>query len=258
MIGLMLRVLDDVELASFEHLSVEHIRTLAAAMAAADEARVEGLDALTSARFDHWEKRFHALRAQPTLAAPPSPAGPSSTTHVSVIDARGNAAAITFSFGEGNAHIIGDTGVMMNNLMGEEDLFPGGFGSGPRGARLPTMMSPTLMLDDDGGVTVLGTGGANRIRTAIVQVISLLTDFGMDCEHAVAAPRVHYEAGVLNAEVFEMYDSGKALEGLGARKLVAFPERSLFFGGVHMVQRKGDGSLEGAGDPRRGGACTKV
>jgi gamma-glutamyltranspeptidase/glutathione hydrolase len=247
-----------VELASLEHLDSEHVRILAAAMATADQARSEGLAALQGERFDHWEKHFHALRAEPTLAAPPSPGGPSSTTHVSVIDAAGNAAAITFSFGEGNAHIIGDTGIMMNNLMGEEDLFPGGFGSAPQGERLPTMMSPTLMLDDAGGVTVLGTGGANRIRTAIVQVVSLLTDFGLDCEHAVAAPRMHYEAGVLNAEVFEMYDGGKQLEALEPRKLIAFPERNLFFGGVHMVRRSGDGNLDGAGDPRRGGACIKV
>jgi gamma-glutamyltranspeptidase/glutathione hydrolase len=177
---------------------------------------------------------------------------------VSVLDAAGNAAAVTFSFGEGNGSIVGDTGIMMNNLMGEADLHPDGFGRTPTGTRLSTMMSPTILLDDDGGITVLGTGGANRIRSAIVQVVSLLVDRRYDAERAVAAPRLHYEDGVLNAEVMEMSDGGKVLEQLGARELVRFDERSLFFGGVHLVRRAGDGTLSGAGDPRRGGTYRKV
>ena len=51
---------------------------------------------------------------------------------------------------------------------------------------------------------------------------------------------------------------GLALEELGPNKLVRFPERNLFFGGVHLVQRSPDGTLRGAGDPRRGGICITV
>jgi gamma-glutamyltranspeptidase/glutathione hydrolase len=147
---------------------------------------------------------------------------------------------------------------MMNNLMGEEDLHPLGFGNSPRGVRLATMMSPTILCDDDGAITVMGTGGANRIRTATVQVISLLEDFGLDAAAAVAAPRMHFEDGVLNVEAFEMNEGGDELAALGAAKYVRFTERSLFFGGMHLVRRDADGKLDGSGDPRRGGACVIV
>jgi gamma-glutamyltranspeptidase/glutathione hydrolase len=120
------------------------------------------------------------------------------------------------------------------------------------------MMSPTLLLDDDGGIVVMGTGGANRIRTAIIQVIGLLEDFALDAAAAIAAPRMHFEDGVLNVEVFDTADGGDALAALGPAKYVRFPERNLFFGGVHLVRREADGSLDGGGDPRRGGACVVV
>jgi gamma-glutamyltranspeptidase/glutathione hydrolase len=142
--------------------------------------------------------------------------------------------------------------------MGEEDLHPAGFGNSPRGTRLSTMMSPTLLIDDDGVIVVMGTGGANRIRTAIVQVIGLLEDAGFDAAAAVAAPRMHFEDGVLNVEVFDLPDGGDALAALGPSTYVRFPERSLFFGGVHLVRRAADGKLDGGGDPRRGGVCIIV
>lgn len=236
----------------------EYARIMANAMTVADESRGQGTSALDDAHFPGWQKRFNGLCDGDRLTKVAGGPAAEGTTHVSVIDADGNAAAITFSYGEGNAHIIGDTGIMMNNLMGEEDLFPAGFGSAPPGVRLPTMMSPTLVLDDSGAVDVMGTGGANRIRTAIVQVIALLEDFGYDAQAASSAPRIHYENGVLNAETFEMDDGGDCLANLGADKYVRFPEPNLFFGGVHLVQRGPVGELSGGGDPRRGGVYRVV
>jgi gamma-glutamyltranspeptidase/glutathione hydrolase len=224
-------------------------------MATADEARAQGLGTIA---FERALARFRTLLASPTLPVAPTKAGQPSTTHVSVLDAAGNACAVTFSFGEGNGQLIGDTGIMMNNLMGEADLHPGGFGTSPAGERLSTGMSPTILLDDDGGVTVLGTGGANRIRTAITQVVTFLVDRGYDATRAVAAPRIHFVAGVLNAEVMEMHDGGEALAKLGAESFLRFEEKNLFFGGVHLVRRAADGTLSGAGDPRRSGAFRNV
>ena len=258
MIALMLRLLAARDLKGLTPGSDEHVRLLCHAMAVADEARSAGEVGTSAAALAHYQKIYETRCAQPLLTAAKSPGGPSSTTHISVVDSAGNAAAITFSYGEGNAYMIGNSGIMMNNLMGEEDLHPGGFGTCPRGVRLPTMMSPTVLEHADGSITVLGTGGANRIRTAIVQVISLLTDAGFDPSAAAAFPRVHYEAGTLNAEVFNRDDNGAGLRALGPDKLVPFPEQSLFFGGVHMVQLAAHGELRGAGDPRRGGTCIVV
>ncbi|MBM4374081.1 MAG: gamma-glutamyltransferase [Deltaproteobacteria bacterium] len=255
MIALMLGLLEASEFRQLAPGSALHAKHLACAMATADEARARGL---ATTAFEDARARFEALLAAPSLPKAPTKSGQPSTTHVSVLDAKGNACAVTFSFGEGNGALIGDTGIMMNNLMGEADLHPGGFGTSPAGERLSTGMSPTLLLDDDGSITVLGTGGANRIRTAITQVVSFLVDRGYDAERAVAAARLHFEAGVLNAEVMDLVDRGEALAGLGAESFVRFEERNLFFGGVHLVRRAADGTLSGAGDPRRSGAFRKV
>jgi gamma-glutamyltranspeptidase / glutathione hydrolase len=64
------------------------------------------------------------------------------TTHISVVDAEGNAAAATVSNGEGNGRIVPGCGFMLNNMLGEEDLNPGGFHQWLTGQRLGSMMTP--------------------------------------------------------------------------------------------------------------------
>jgi gamma-glutamyltranspeptidase/glutathione hydrolase len=258
MIGLMLDLLEQVDLEHAAHSSPEQLNALCRAMQVADEARGAGEGAFSADRRAEWRGRFLELEGRPLSPGPSDSGGPGSTTHVSVIDEEGNAASVTFSFGEGNGIIIEGTGIMMNNLMGEEDLFPDGFHSWPPGTRLATMMSPTLVVSPEGEVIVMGTGGANRIRSALVQVISNLVDHRFAAAPATEAPRVHYEDGVLNAEVFEPGPRMEAVRSLGARELVIFDEHNLFFGGVHLVRLRRDGTLEGAGDPRRGGACRVV
>jgi gamma-glutamyltranspeptidase / glutathione hydrolase len=251
MIAMMLRLLES-EPAS-PRASLERIRQLAEAMAVADEARSEGASALAGERFEAWRARYASRRALSRLErAIPTPSL-GHTTHVSVVDVEGNAAAVTFTFGEGNGSVVGETGIMMNNLMGEADLQPLGFGTAPAGMRLSTMMSPTL-LEGAHGFTALGTGGANRIRSAVVQAVANLVDHALDPQSAVAASRLHFEGGVLNAEIFDLPDRGASLPDLGADVLVRFDHPSLFFGGVHLVECAPDGALRGAADHRRGGA----
>ena len=87
-------------------------------------------------------------------------------------------------------------------MMGEQDLNPLGFFHHPPGRRMPSMMSPTLVRGDgDGAVElVLGSAGSNRIRSAILQVISAVINRGLDAAAAIAAPRVHWEEGLVYAE----------------------------------------------------------
>ena len=59
------------------------------------------------------------------------------------------------------------TGVHVNNVLGEEDLSPLGFHTQPPGARLPSMMAPTVVLHDDAAQLVVGSAGSNRIRSAL-------------------------------------------------------------------------------------------
>ncbi len=268
MIGLMLSLLDDRDAADLPPLgSVERTRLLGHAMRLADEARQQhgrladgsglGLDPGVVARGRELLERDAETEL---VVVEDLLGGPTSTTHISVIDGAGDAAAVTFSYGEGGGYLIGDTGIMMNNLMGEADLHPKGFHQTPAGQRLATMMSPSIIVGPDGALTALGTGGANRIRSALVQVISNLIDEGLTPQEATSAARCHFEAGVLNVEVHQMDPAarGAGLDSLGATKVVRFDQPNLFFGGVHLVRRGPDGGLTGGGDPRRGGAVRLV
>ncbi|MSX01732.1 MAG: gamma-glutamyltransferase [Actinobacteria bacterium] len=176
-----------------------------------------------------------------------------STTHVSVIDGDGRACTVTCSNGEGSALVVPGTGIHVNNMMGEEDLNPLGFFRAAPGQRMPSMMAPTAVMGPGGEVELaIGSAGSNRIRSAILQVIVNLLDHSVDVRSAVNAPRFHSEGGSLFTE------PGIDLGGveLGDRDLVEFRAENLFFGGTQAVTRSPlDGSLDGAGDPRRGGAA---
>ena len=174
------------------------------------------------------------------------------TTHISVADAEGNIASLTASNGEGCSYILPGTGIMLNNMLGEEDLNPGGFNRWKKGARLASMMSPTVAESSDGTRYALGSGGSNRIRSAVTQVLSNLLDFGMTPEQAVTAPRMHLEGDKLSIEP-GFGDAALAALTSAAPKTHLWPEKNLFFGGVHTVSVKHGGVFDGAGDPRRGG-----
>lgn len=175
------------------------------------------------------------------------------TTHISVVDGEGMGAALTLSNGAGSGLIAPGTGIMPNNMLGEEDLV-GPDLDWPTDTRLSSMMAPMAMERPGGGVVMLGSGGSNRIRTALAQVARRVLD-GMRLEDAVEAPRIHVET---REEVdFEDFFSEPERDALLAYRPEARPwrERSMFFGGVHAVARDGKGGVEAMGDPRRDGAA---
>ncbi len=110
-----------------------------------------------------------------------------------MVDEQGNLASLTSSNGEGCGYVIPGTGVMVNNMLGEEDLNPGGFHRWQADTRLASMMCPSLARLADGSEVALGTGGSNRIRSAVLQVLVNLCRYDMDLVEAVAAPRLHLE-----------------------------------------------------------------
>jgi gamma-glutamyltranspeptidase/glutathione hydrolase len=120
------------------------------------------------------------------------------------------------------------------------------------------MMAPTIILQADGTVTALGTGGSNRIRSAILQVAVNLLDHGMNLDAAVEAPRLHVEGdGTISFEPGLPEAVQAEFLALG-EKAHAWPQRNLFFGGVHAARRHPKGGVEGAGDPRRQGVALTV
>jgi gamma-glutamyltranspeptidase / glutathione hydrolase len=193
-----------------------------------------------------------------SLPVPPAarPTSVRGTTHVSICDDEGNLAAMTTSNGSCSGVMLGDTGVMANNIMGEEDLQPhlrdredGRRAQHPEpGVRVGSMMAPSLLLDGDRPPVVFGSGGSERIRTAMTQVIVNLVDHGMTLEDAVHAPRIHWDGRTVQVEPGF---SREAVDHLAARRPTnQWSVSDLYFGGAHAVAP--DGSC--VGDPRRGGA----
>ena len=173
------------------------------------------------------------------------------TTHISVIDADGNAASLSISNGEGCGSIVPGTGIMLNNMLGEEDLNPQGFHAWQPDQRMTSMMAPSVVRDARGQRRiVLGSGGSNRIRTAILQVLMNLLVRRMPIEAAVTQARIHCERGYLNIEQGDARALRELLQAWPDHRI--WHEQNMFFGGVHCVADSQDG-VDGAGDTRRGG-----
>ena len=174
------------------------------------------------------------------------------TTHISISDREGNVASMTCSNGEGSGYFAPGTGIMLNNMMGEDDLHPDGFHSSPAGERVGSMMSPSLVLAGDEVELVIGSGGSKRIRTAITQVLNQIIDYGRPYRIAVESPRLHWDGERLQVEPGFTTEGIEALRG--KVEVNVWQEQSMYFGGVHVVV---PGKL-GVGDPRRGGSVAVV
>jgi gamma-glutamyltranspeptidase/glutathione hydrolase len=174
------------------------------------------------------------------------------TTHISVVDAAGNAASLTVSLGAGSGVLVPGTGIHLNNMLGEYDL---ALGNEKPGERLTSMMAPSVVLQEGRPRLVVGSAGSIRLRGAIMQVIVNVVGHGLGVEEAVARPRVHVEEPALHCEGGPDVD-GAALDELETRgyEVTRWRKRNLFFGGVSAVEVAEDGTLAAAGDPRRGGA----
>ncbi len=263
LIAFCLELLDRFDLKAMTFGSVEHLTLLAQAMRWTNVARRSHLD---TALFDpDIAQKFVDADLIDNYVEPLKTLISSglnrwgSTTHISVMDDEGNAASVTSSNGEGSSYVVPGTQIMMNNMLGEEDLNPHGFNQWPLGQRMSSMMAPTMILKDGKPQLVLGSGGSNRIRTAILQVISNVLDFEMPLKQAVEAPRIHWENGMFHLEPGLEANIAKS-DMPGTEQVVEWQHSNMFFGGVHSVISTTAGSnlLEGAGDSRRSGAVANA
>ncbi len=260
LIAFCLELLDRFDLGSMTFGSTEHLTLLSQAMRWTNESRRSHLD---TALFDpDITRKFLSPDLIDKYAGPLDELMHKglnrwgSTTHISVMDDEGNAASVTSSNGEGSSYVVPGTQIMLNNMLGEEDLNPHGFNNWPLDQRMSSMMAPTMILKDGKPQLVLGSGGSNRIRSAVLQVICNVLDFGMSMDQAVRAPRIHWENGVFHLEpgLDAPHIGSASLEAdrLGTNKVVQWQQTNMFFGGVHTVGAE-DSVLKGAGDPRRSG-----
>jgi gamma-glutamyltranspeptidase / glutathione hydrolase len=204
---------------------------------------------------DRVEASARALR-EGLLAPVQESAGPSSTTHISVVDVKGNAASLSASTGCGSGFFVPGTGIQLNNMLGEPDLNPPGWIARP-GRRLTSMMAPSLVLSGGQPRLVVGSAGSIRLRSAILQTVVNVLDHGLSVNEAQEAPRVHLEEGVLQLEGGIAPEAADALEAWGY-PVARWEGRNLYFGGVSAVGVREDGTLEAAGDPRRSGGGVVV
>jgi gamma-glutamyltranspeptidase/glutathione hydrolase len=114
---------------------------------------------------------------------------------------------------------------------------------------MESMMSPTLVLDDDGLAIAAGAAGGTRLRPALVQVLSGILDEGLPPQAAVDRPRLHSAGEIVRIEPGFEAEALVALEDAGY-DVRRFGGLHHYFGGVSLLARS-----EGAADPRRSGAA---
>ncbi|MEO1582262.1 MAG: gamma-glutamyltransferase [Pseudomonadota bacterium] len=182
------------------------------------------------------------------------------TVHTSAADTDGLACAITASAGYGCGEIPDGTGLWLNNCLGEIELNRRGFGARPAGATLPTNMAPAAARFEQDTLAI-GTPGADRITSAMLQTLSAFMVGGASLVDAIAAPRWHVEmtlepdttgyTAILHTEpgVRAAAPSG-ALEHTHSAA-------GMYFGGVSAAQTNSRSlSAVAVADPRRVGGTT--
>jgi gamma-glutamyltranspeptidase/glutathione hydrolase len=274
----MLNILEGYDLAAMGRGSPDAVHVMAEAMrqAYADRAAFLGdpafvhmpIERLLSAPYAaEVRARIPANRARPSetvrpLLAPPTESD--STTHLSIVDERGNIVSstqtINYSFGACVA--VPGAGIILNNEMDDFSARPGvpnvyGLVGGEANAIAPgkrplSSMSPTIVFRDDKPWLVLGSPGGSRIITAVLQTLLHRIDFGMPIEEAVAAARMHHQwlpdRIELEADAWP-HATAEALAARGHALAVA----ETLMGEVQAVERLPDGRLIGVSDPRRSG-----
>lgn len=201
----------------------------------------------------------------PACAARPAAGRPSnyeghSTTHLSVMDSRGNAVSLTQTVESffGCGVVLPGYGFILNDQMHDLDPVPGGPNSVAPGKKPLSSMSPTIVLRDGRPFLAVGSPGSKRIITAVAQVLSNVLDHGMGIQQAINSPRIHVEDDPL---FLEGRIAESTREGLRARghHLEIRSDLDYFFGGAHGVLLDVRSSeFHGGADPRRDGRAVGV
>ena len=168
---------------------------------------------------------------------------PGETTNLAVVDPQGNACVVTSSIGIGSGDWLHD--VHLNSMLGEGYLRP----PDPKpGDRMGSMMSPTVAVDADGPVLIVGAAGGSRITGALAQVIAGVLAEGRSVAEAIEWPRMHRVGQAVMVEPDFAAQGEAALTGAGY-EVRRFRTRHHFFGGVSGIGRTSLGA-----DSRRDGA----
>jgi gamma-glutamyltranspeptidase / glutathione hydrolase len=184
----------------------------------------------------------------------------SSTHHISVVDAAGNAVAVTCSNEQryGSAVVVPGTGILLNNQLTDFDE-PGSANEARPGKRPRSNMSPVIVVAGDRAELVLGASGGPRIPMGVASVISNVVDFGMDPALAVDVARLDAEQ-CCNVELEGDRVPEAERQELTRRGQMIVDRRQyhpLFVPLVQVAGIRGDGLRFAVSDPRyqRGAAA---
>jgi gamma-glutamyltranspeptidase/glutathione hydrolase len=185
-----------------------------------------------------------AERALAIVAALVSHDLPGDTTNLCVVDRHGNACVVTTSLGLGSGDWLPGLDIHLNSMLGESELLVGPL---EPGARMASMMAPTLAVDGEGLALAAGSAGGSRLRSALVQVLAGVLDEKLTPAAAIDRPRLHPAGTLVHAEGGVPDEALAALEARGY-DVHRWPALHHYFGGTSAVGRTGAGA-----DPRRSG-----
>ncbi|WP_160000249.1 gamma-glutamyltransferase [Roseomonas sp. 18066] len=259
----LLQVMDQFDLAGLEHNSPEHLRILAEAMkqvaidrdafiADPDFVAVPVDMLLSQDRAAQIAARIRAREKAHVVRAPYESAD---TTHVSVVDAEGNAVSLTHTLNTPSGVITEGLGFMYNGLMSGFDPRPGRPHSIAPGKSRTSSQSPTIVFRDGRPAIVIGAPGGTAIVPAIAQGISNVVDHGMSMFEAVAAPRISVTSDTIDVSNRIPHFVTRELEAEGypvARSAMGFA-----FAALHAIRIEGDRATGGA-DPQRDGVALQA
>jgi gamma-glutamyltranspeptidase/glutathione hydrolase len=174
------------------------------------------------------------------------------TTHLSIVDAEGNAVSLTNTNGLGFGSGAWVGGFFLNSAMYNFARNDSGPNAGAPYKTPASTIAPTMVLEDGRLKMVVGSPGSAAIPPAIVETIVYTLDYGLDPLQALRMPRIIPSAtGRLQLEDGFSNEVMAHAQRMGF-DVIAFPPTDMAFGGVHVITRVGSRWV-GAADPRRDG-----
>ena len=265
LIGL-LHILGHFDLGGMEHNGPEHLRILAEAMKRMTidrDAHIGDPDfvAVPVERLlsdAHAASHAERIRAGEVAHVPraPEPGDPPDTTVACVVDAEGNAVALTHTLGIPSGVITPGLGFMYNGCMSGFDPRPGRAASLAPGKSRASAMAPTMLFEEgDAPALVLAAPGGTYIVPSLAQAICNVADFGMTAQEAVAAPRIVALSDTIDVSNRIPHRVTEALAAQGYP--IARSYQSFAFGAPHALLRR-DGAWQGGADPQRDGMAMRA